>query len=114
MTFPLPACPMVVNRSREPGEATAMGDGKVPGKVLDIKTADIKAAAPAFHQGAIDLSKALTTLIQTLDGLGEPWGHDEQGDAFGNAYKPARPDERVGDTAPTELPDPRLVTVTVR
>ncbi len=51
-----------------------MGDGKVPGKVLDIKTADIKAAAPAFQQGAIDLSKALTTLIQTLDGLGEPWG----------------------------------------
>ncbi|ROP51996.1 hypothetical protein [Streptomyces sp. PanSC9] len=65
-----------------------MGDGKVPGKVLDIKTADIKAAAPAFQQGAIDLSKALTTLIQTLDGLGEPWGHDEQGDKFGNAYKP--------------------------
>ncbi|MFI9806374.1 hypothetical protein ACIHEJ_18795 [Streptomyces sp. NPDC052301] len=65
-----------------------MGDGKVPGKVLDIKTADIKAAAPAFHQGAIDLSKALTTLIQTLDGLGEPWGHDEQGNEFGKAYKP--------------------------
>ncbi|MFJ9930933.1 hypothetical protein ACIRU5_33510 [Streptomyces misionensis] len=39
-----------------------MGDGKVAGKVLDIKTADIKAAAPAFQQGAIDLSKALTTL----------------------------------------------------
>ncbi|MGV9426900.1 hypothetical protein ACWDO7_21780 [Streptomyces sp. NPDC003656] len=33
-----------------------MGDGKVGGKVLDIKTADIKAAAPAFQQGAIDLS----------------------------------------------------------
>ncbi|WSQ15901.1 hypothetical protein OG604_25325 [Streptomyces sp. NBC_01231] len=27
-------------------------------------------------------------LIKTLDGLGEPWGHDEQGDKFGNAYKP--------------------------
>ncbi|MET9080134.1 hypothetical protein ABZX95_50695 [Streptomyces sp. NPDC004232] len=65
-----------------------MGDGKVPGKVLDIKTADIKAAAPAFHQGAIDLSKALTTLIKTLDGLGEPWGHDDQGNQFGGAYKP--------------------------
>ncbi|MEK2477243.1 hypothetical protein [Streptomyces noursei] len=65
-----------------------MGDGKVPGKVLDIKTADIKAAAPAFHQGAIDLSKALTTLIKTLDGLGEPWGHDKQGDQFGGVYKP--------------------------
>ncbi|OIJ87780.1 hypothetical protein BIV25_38145 [Streptomyces sp. MUSC 14] len=65
-----------------------MGDGKVPGKVLDIKTADIKAAAPAFHQGAIDLSKALTTLIKTLDGLGEPWGHDDQGNQFGGVYKP--------------------------
>ncbi|MHB9861846.1 hypothetical protein [Streptomyces sp. YIM S03343] len=65
-----------------------MGDGKVPGKVLDIKTADIKAAAPAFQQGAIDLSKALTTLVNTLDGLGEPWGHDKQGTEFGKAYKP--------------------------
>ncbi|ARP70913.1 hypothetical protein LK07_15330 [Streptomyces pluripotens] len=65
-----------------------MGDGKVPGKVLDIKTADIKAAAPAFQQGAIDLGKALTTLIKTLDGLGEPWGHDDQGNQFGGVYKP--------------------------
>ncbi|MEW2625506.1 hypothetical protein [Streptomyces sp. NPDC048106] len=65
-----------------------MGDGKVPGKVLDIKTADIKAAAPAFQKGAIDLSKALTTLIKTLDGLGEPWGHDKQGNQFGGVYKP--------------------------
>ncbi|MGW4444969.1 hypothetical protein [Streptomyces sp. NPDC004682] len=65
-----------------------MGDGKVVGKVLDIKTADIKAAAPAFQQGAIDLSKALTTLVQTLDGLGEPWGHDEQGNQFGGLYMP--------------------------
>ena len=65
-----------------------MGDGKVPGKVLDIKTADIKAAAPAFHQGAVDLSKALTTLVHALDGLGEPWGHDKQGNEFGKAYQP--------------------------
>ncbi|AWT42376.1 MULTISPECIES: hypothetical protein [Streptomyces] len=65
-----------------------MGDGKDPAEVLDIKTADIKAAAPAFHQGAKDLSAALTTLIKTLDGLGEPWGHDEQGNKFGDAYKP--------------------------
>jgi uncharacterized protein YukE len=64
-----------------------MGDGKVPGKVLDIKTADIKRAAPDFQQGAIDLSTALTTLIKTLDGLGEPWGHDQQGKDFGAAYQ---------------------------
>ncbi|GAQ55195.1 hypothetical protein [Streptomyces acidiscabies] len=67
-----------------------MADGKDPTEVLDIKTADIKAAAPAFHQGAVDLSKALTTLVQTLDGLGEPWGHDDQGNKFGNAYTPQR------------------------
>ncbi|MEV7750532.1 hypothetical protein [Streptomyces griseofuscus] len=65
-----------------------MGDGKVPGKVLDIKTADIRAAAPAFQQGAIDLGKALTTLIETLDSLGEPWGHDEPVKQFAGVYKP--------------------------
>lgn len=65
-----------------------MGDGKDPAKVLDIKTADLKRAAPDFQQGAIDLGKALTTLITTLDNLGEPWGDDKQGKEFGNAYKP--------------------------
>jgi uncharacterized protein YukE len=65
-----------------------MGDGNVPGKVLGINTADIKAAAPSFQQGAMDLSTALTTLIKTLDGLGEPWGHDKQGKQFGTAYTP--------------------------
>ena len=65
-----------------------MGDGRDPAKVLDIKTADLKRAAPDFQQGAIDLGKALTTLIQSLDGLGEPWGGDKQGTEFGNAYKP--------------------------
>ncbi|MGW0081624.1 hypothetical protein [Streptomyces sp. NPDC003393] len=52
-----------------------MGEGKDPNRVLDIKTADIKRAAPDFHKGTEDLSKALTVLVKSLDGLGEPWGH---------------------------------------
>jgi uncharacterized protein YukE len=65
-----------------------MGDGKDPAKVLDIRTADLKRAAPDFHTAAKDLSKALTALVKSLDGLGEPWGHDKQGKEFGSAYKP--------------------------
>ncbi|MEU6662246.1 hypothetical protein [Streptomyces sp. NPDC046821] len=65
-----------------------MGDGKDDGKVLDIKTADIKASAPVFHEQAKNLSKALTTLVTTLDNLGKPWGDDKQGKEFGDAYSP--------------------------
>ncbi|WP_405830668.1 hypothetical protein [Streptomyces sp. NBC_01176] len=65
-----------------------MGDGKDPTKVLDIKTADLKRAAPDFQTAAVDLSKALTTLIKSLDSLGEPWGNDKQGKEFGDSYKP--------------------------
>jgi uncharacterized protein YukE len=65
-----------------------MGDGKDPTKVLDIKTADLKRAAPDFQTAAVDLGKALTTLIKSLDGLGEPWGNDKQGKEFGDSYKP--------------------------
>ncbi|MEV0410340.1 hypothetical protein AB0I68_05870 [Streptomyces sp. NPDC050448] len=65
-----------------------MGDGNDSGKILDIKTADIKSTAPIFHTQGKNLSKALTTLVTTLDGLGKPWGDDEQGKAFGDAYSP--------------------------
>ncbi|AYV30703.1 hypothetical protein HET69_03930 [Streptomyces sp. CJ_13] len=65
-----------------------MGDGTDSGKVLDIKTADIKLTAPVFHTQGKNLSTALTTLVTTLDGLGSPWGDDEQGKAFGDAYRP--------------------------
>ncbi|MFJ1900010.1 MULTISPECIES: hypothetical protein [unclassified Streptomyces] len=65
-----------------------MGDGKDSGRVLDIKTADIKSTAPVFHEQGKNLSTALTTLVTTLDGLGAPWGDDEQGKAFGDAYRP--------------------------
>ncbi|MEU3776092.1 hypothetical protein AB0F11_23325 [Streptomyces sp. NPDC032472] len=65
-----------------------MGDGNDSGKVLDIKTADIKSTAPVFHTQGKNLSTALTTLVTTLDGLGAPWGDDEQGKSFGDAYRP--------------------------
>lgn len=65
-----------------------MAGGSGDGKVLDIKVADIKAAAPVFHEQGRNLSTALTTLIRTLDGLGRPWGDDEQGKQFQDAYSP--------------------------
>jgi hypothetical protein len=58
------------------------------GKVLDIKISDIKAAAPTFHTQATNLSTALTNLVTTLDGLGKPWGDDDQGKDFGSKYSP--------------------------
>jgi hypothetical protein len=65
-----------------------MGDGNDQGMVLHIRTADLKRAAPDFHEGAKNLSTALTTLVNTLDGLGKPWGDDKQGKEFGDAYSP--------------------------
>lgn len=65
-----------------------MGEGNDSGKVLEIHTADIKLTAPVFHVQAKNLSAALTTLVTTLDGLGSPWGDDEQGKTFGDAYSP--------------------------
>ncbi|WP_424887549.1 WXG100 family type VII secretion target [Streptomyces sp. XH2] len=63
------------------------------GKILDIKTADLKSAAPTFSEQSGKLREALTELTTTLDGLGAPWGADEQGKTFGDSYKPAR--ERI-------------------
>ncbi|MFK4222817.1 hypothetical protein [Streptomyces sp. NPDC019890] len=65
-----------------------MGEGKGDGTVLEIHTADIKLTAPVFHTQAQNLSTALTTLVTTLDGLGAPWGDDEQGKKFYDAYHP--------------------------
>ncbi len=62
-----------------------MGDAG-SGKVLDIKTADIKAAAPVFHEQSRKLSEALTKLIGALDGLGEPWGKDAEVKQFAEEY----------------------------
>ncbi|MBT2383502.1 hypothetical protein [Streptomyces sp. ISL-11] len=63
-----------------------MGDSRDSGKVLDIKTADIKSAAPTFHEQSIKLGEALTTLITTLDGLGKPWGKDDAVKDFAKEY----------------------------
>ncbi|MEU5418968.1 hypothetical protein ACFY1P_13850 [Streptomyces sp. NPDC001407] len=64
--------------------ASPSGDGKV----LDIKTADLKSAAPVFHEQSKHLSEALTTLVKTLDGLGKPWGEDDAGKEFEGFYSP--------------------------
>ncbi|TQK45051.1 hypothetical protein FBY35_6592 [Streptomyces sp. SLBN-118] len=68
-----------------------MGEGKGDGKVLEIHTTDIKLTAPVFQTQAQNLSTALTTLVTTLDGLGAPWGDDEQGKSFYDAYHPQQP-----------------------
>ncbi|MFE5024827.1 hypothetical protein ACFRAO_16190 [Streptomyces sp. NPDC056656] len=65
-----------------------MSDSSGDGMVLHIKTADIKASAPVFHEQAKNLSKALTTLVTTLDNLGKPWGDDKEGKEFGDVYSP--------------------------
>ncbi|WP_262700079.1 MULTISPECIES: hypothetical protein [Streptomyces] len=70
------------------GSGGGHGSGHGGGKVLDIKVADIKSVAPTFHHQAVKLSEALTTLISTLDGYGEPWGDDKPGKDFGEQYKP--------------------------
>ncbi|MFC5149048.1 WXG100 family type VII secretion target [Streptomyces aureoversilis] len=66
------------------------GPGSGDGKILDIRTADLKSAAPVFSEHSGKLREALSELTTTLDGLGAPWGADDQGKAFGESYKPAR------------------------
>ncbi|WP_225824737.1 WXG100 family type VII secretion target [Streptomyces naphthomycinicus] len=62
-----------------------MGDS---GEVLDIKIADLKAAAPHFHDESVALAGALTKLKHGLAAAGSPWGDDEQGEKFHKAYGP--------------------------
>ena len=62
------------------------GHGGDKGKVLEIHTSDLKDAAPVFHEQSKKLSKALTTLITKLDGLGKPWGNDDAGQKFEPKY----------------------------
>ncbi|MET7566942.1 hypothetical protein ABZT04_00325 [Streptomyces sp. NPDC005492] len=54
----------------------------------DIKIADLKATAPHFQTHSTDLAKALTKLKTALGAAGSPWGDDDQGTAFHNAYGP--------------------------
>lgn len=60
------------------------------GKILDISTQDLKKAAPTFQEQSTALAKAAQTLKESLDALGSPWGDDEQGQKFGDAYAPKR------------------------
>ncbi|GAA0961801.1 hypothetical protein GCM10009574_024240 [Streptomyces asiaticus] len=64
------------------GSGGGHSGGHGGGEVLDIKVADIKSVAPTFHHQSVKLSEALTTLISTLDGYGEPWGGRQAGEGF--------------------------------
>ncbi|GCD47922.1 WXG100 family type VII secretion target [Streptomyces paromomycinus] len=60
------------------------GDG------FDVDTDQLKSAAPRFHREADALAKATARLKGSLDGLGSPWGNDEQGQKFQHMYAPHR------------------------
>lgn len=62
-----------------------MGD---EGKILDIKTADLKATAPAFHDQSEALGTALSTLRTSLAKAGAAWGDDAPGKEFNDKYGP--------------------------
>ncbi|MEU0394521.1 hypothetical protein ABZ208_17435 [Streptomyces sp. NPDC006208] len=64
-----------------------MGD---TGKILNISTTDLKKAAPTFQEQSTALANAAKALKESLDALGSPWGDDEQGQKFGDAYTPKR------------------------
>ncbi|MEU9303082.1 hypothetical protein [Streptomyces sp. NPDC048269] len=62
-----------------------MGD---EGKILDIKTADLKATAPVFHDQSEALGTALGTLAAPLAKAGAAWGDDDPGKEFHEKYGP--------------------------
>ncbi|WP_373312942.1 hypothetical protein [Streptomyces vinaceus] len=62
-----------------------MGD---EGKILDIKTADLKATAPVFHDQSVALGQALGTLAASLAKAGAAWGDDGPGKEFNDKYGP--------------------------
>ncbi|MGW4855314.1 WXG100 family type VII secretion target [Streptomyces sp. NPDC004288] len=62
-----------------------MGD---KGKILEIKTADLKATAPTFHDQSVALGTALGALRASLAKAGAAWGDDEPGQQFHDTYGP--------------------------
>ncbi|MFF3428900.1 hypothetical protein [Streptomyces sp. NPDC002602] len=62
-----------------------MGDD---GKILDIKTDDLKATAPTFHEQSEALGRALGTLQTSLAKAGAAWGDDDPGRKFHDKYGP--------------------------
>ena len=59
-------------------------------EIMDISTGDQHATAPTFHHQSKALQEAASALKTALDGLGAPWGNDEQGMKFHDAYAPHR------------------------
>ncbi|MFF1481469.1 WXG100 family type VII secretion target [Streptomyces sp. NPDC058301] len=57
-------------------------------KVLDIKTADLKATAPTFHEQSVAVERALATLRASLATAGAAWGDDDPGTKFHDKYGP--------------------------
>ncbi|MFE0875082.1 WXG100 family type VII secretion target [Streptomyces smyrnaeus] len=84
MTHPDESPRMQLNHATTPDYGPGAGKG---GEVLGIGVPELKLAAPVFGKQSRKLSRALTTLITTLDGLGEPWGDDPTGENFAKDYK---------------------------
>ncbi|WP_019548378.1 hypothetical protein [Streptomyces sulphureus] len=63
------------------------GAGK-GGEVLGISVPELRLAAPVFGAKGKKLSTALSDLVETLDGLGKPWGSDHTGRDFEDRYVP--------------------------
>ncbi len=57
---------------------------------FDVDTHQLKNEASKFHRESAALAKAAEKLKHSLDGLGEPWGNDEQGKKFEGVYDPHR------------------------
>ncbi|MEV5595688.1 WXG100 family type VII secretion target [Streptomyces sp. NPDC052496] len=77
------------DRLREDSKAQFLG-GPMAGDGFDVDTDQLKSAAPRFHREADALAKATAKLKGSLDGLGAPWGDDEQGQKFQHMYAPHR------------------------
>ncbi|GAA1966569.1 WXG100 family type VII secretion target [Kitasatospora viridis] len=65
-----------------------MSDPTTGGSGFSVHPADILTAAPDFTTQSDRLKSAVTNLESTLKGLGSPWGADDQGKKFGDAYNP--------------------------
>ncbi|WP_274916959.1 WXG100 family type VII secretion target [Streptomyces sp. WZ-12] len=64
--------------------------GFVAASGFDVDTDQLKNEAPKFGRESAALAKAIEKLKHSLDGLGEPWGNDEQGQKFEGVYSPHR------------------------
>ncbi|MFE3885319.1 WXG100 family type VII secretion target [Streptomyces lydicus] len=64
--------------------------GTVADSGFDVDTDQLKNIAAKFHRESAALAKAAEKLKHSLDGLGEPWGNDEQGNKFAGVYNPHR------------------------